>query len=320
MVPMQIIAAADGSSLGNPGPAGWAWYVDDSTWRAGGWPRGTNNQGELMAVLDLLEQTADKDADLRILCDSQYVINSVTKWMPGWKRKGWKKSDGKPVQNRELLEGIDEALAARKADGHRVDFEWVRGHAGHDLNEAADERARGAAEAFQRGAAPNEGPGFGGASLGDAGSQDAASDAPEERSAGAELAASNVTERGGAQAALGMPDNDFLSGERLGGQREEARVGGEALALFDDDDFLSDVGDDLTDDDADAATVALLKELERDEVANRRAASFRQFGVAARGKVSAIEVSRLAPGVALVTSSVDGADRTYHLSYCRSRS
>ncbi len=65
----MIIAAADGSSLSNPGPAGWAWFVDGESWRAGGWPHGTNNMGELKAVLDLLEQTADADDDLLILCD-----------------------------------------------------------------------------------------------------------------------------------------------------------------------------------------------------------------------------------------------------------
>ena len=86
----MITAAADGSSLANPGPAGWAWYIDDSSWRAGGWPHGTNNMGELKAVLDLLETTAELGEPLRILCDSQYVINSITKWMKGWKRKGWK--------------------------------------------------------------------------------------------------------------------------------------------------------------------------------------------------------------------------------------
>ena len=120
---MTITAAADGSALGNPGPAGWAWYVNDDCWHAGGWPHGTNNQGELMAVLDLFRATAHlPDEDLHILCDSQYVINSVTKWMPGWKRKGWRKSDGKPVLNVELLKDIDPALAGRK-----YTFEWVRG-------------------------------------------------------------------------------------------------------------------------------------------------------------------------------------------------
>ena len=156
---MTITAAADGSALGNPGPAGWAWYVNDDCWRAGGWPHGTNNQGELMAVLDLLRATAHiPDEDLRILCDSQYVINSITKWMPGWKRKGWRKADGKPVLNVELLKELDRELAGRK-----YTFEWVKGHAGHDLNEAADERARAAATAYQQGVAARSGPGFPGA-------------------------------------------------------------------------------------------------------------------------------------------------------------
>lgn len=155
---MTIVAAADGSALGNPGPAGWAWYVDDNTWAAGGWPHGTNNQGELMAVVDLLESTAHVDDELRILCDSQYVINAVTKWMPGWKRKGWRKADGSPVLNRELLERLD-----RATQGRRYTFEWVKGHAGHDLNEAADVRARGVATAYQNDAPIPIGPGWPGA-------------------------------------------------------------------------------------------------------------------------------------------------------------
>jgi ribonuclease HI len=153
---VTITAAADGSALGNPGPAGWAWYVNDDCWRAGGWPHGTNNQGELMAVLDLFRATAHlPDEELHILCDSQYVINSVTKWMPGWKRKGWRKADGKPVLNVEILRDIDQALTGRK-----YRFEWVRGHAGHDLNEAADDRARAAATSYQQGIAVRSGPGF----------------------------------------------------------------------------------------------------------------------------------------------------------------
>lgn len=156
---MTITAAADGSALGNPGPAGWAWFIDEARWRAGGWPRATNNQGELMAVLDLLRATADRASEpLLVLCDSQYVINSLTQWMPGWKRRGWRKADGKPVLNRDLLQLLDEAL-----QGRQVRFEWVKGHAGHPLNEAADLRARSAAEAYQRGSEPDAGPGPGGA-------------------------------------------------------------------------------------------------------------------------------------------------------------
>ena len=153
----EIIAAADGSALGNPGPAGWAWYIDDDHWASGGWAHGTNNMGELKAVLDLFEATASRPgAKLRVYCDSQYVINSLTKWMPGWKKKGWKKSDGKPVLNRDLLEALDQALTGRD-----YEFIWVKGHAGHELNEKADSLANGAARAYQEGREPAHGPGFG---------------------------------------------------------------------------------------------------------------------------------------------------------------
>jgi len=152
---MTIRAAADGSALGNPGPAGWAWYVNDNCWAGGGWKHATNNQAELTAVLQFFRATANLDEDLLILCDSQYVINCVTKWLPGWKRKGWRKADGKPVMNVELLQEIDAELP-----GRRYRFEWVKGHANHPLNEAADFRARAVSEAYQRGATVPVGPGF----------------------------------------------------------------------------------------------------------------------------------------------------------------
>ncbi|WP_110239680.1 RNase H family protein [Nocardioides gilvus] len=152
---MTIIAAADGSALGNPGPAGWGWYSDDDHWACGGWPNGTNNMGELMAVLDLLQQTAHLDEPLHVICDSTYVINSITKWMKGWKRKGWKKGDGKPVMNVEIMKALDAAM-----QGRQVTFEWVKGHSGHRLNEEADRLATTAAEAWKAGGAPDPGPGF----------------------------------------------------------------------------------------------------------------------------------------------------------------
>jgi ribonuclease HI len=152
---MTITAAADGSALGNPGPAGWAWYVDDAHWEAGGWKHATNNAGELKAVLELFRATAHLDDDLLVLCDSQYVINTVTKWMHGWKAKGWRKGDGKPVMNLEIIKELDEAMA-----GRRYRFEWVRGHAGHPMNEAADARARAVSEAFQAGRPIPHGPGW----------------------------------------------------------------------------------------------------------------------------------------------------------------
>lgn len=154
---MTITAAADGSSLGNPGPAGWAWYVDEDTWDAGGWPKGTNNLGELTAILRLLEATADTGEELHILADSQYAINVVSKWRLGWKKRGWTKADKKPIKNLELIQEIDRAM-----EGRRVTFEWVKGHAGHRMNERADDLARACAEAYQAGRTPEPGPGFGG--------------------------------------------------------------------------------------------------------------------------------------------------------------
>jgi ribonuclease HI len=155
---VTIIAAADGSALGNPGPAGWAWYRDDTCWAAGGWAHGTNNLAELTAVLDLLQQTAHLSEDLLVYCDSTYVINSITKWMPGWKRRRWTKGDGKPVLNLATMQSLDEAMA-----GRRVEFAWVKGHSGHPLNEAADRLANGAALSWKGGEAPPPGPGFEGA-------------------------------------------------------------------------------------------------------------------------------------------------------------
>lgn len=167
---MTITAAADGSSLGNPGPAGWAWYVDEDTWDAGGWPQGTNNLGELTAILRLLEATAETGEELHILADSQYAINVVAKWRLGWKKRGWTKADKKPIKNLELIQEIDRAM-----EGRRVTFEWVKGHAGHRMNERADDLARACAEAYQAGRTPEPGPGFGGGASRDAASADQAS-------------------------------------------------------------------------------------------------------------------------------------------------
>lgn len=156
----MLTVGVDGSALGNPGPAGWAWYIDDSNWQAGGWENSTNNRGELSAIVKVLEATQDTDHDLSILADSQYAINSITKWMPGWKRKGWKKSDGKPVNNQDLMIQLDELMTAAKTAGRTITFEWVRGHSGHPLNEAADTRANAAAKAFQSGKTVPTGPGL----------------------------------------------------------------------------------------------------------------------------------------------------------------
>lgn len=155
---MTITAAVDGSSLGNPGPAGWAWVVSEDCWDAGGWPSGTNNLGELNAVLELLKATAQAglaDQELHILADSQYAINVISKWSPGWKKRGWVKADKKPIKNLELIQEIDRAM-----QGRIVTFEWVKGHAGHPLNERADDAARLCAEAYRDGRDIPTGPGF----------------------------------------------------------------------------------------------------------------------------------------------------------------
>ena len=152
---MTTVVAVDGSALGNPGPAGWAWYVDENCWAAGGWPSSSNNRGELTALLEPLKATASTNEELHVLADSQYVINSVTKWMSGWKKRGWRKSDKSPVLNADLMQAIDKAITGRK-----VSFEWVRGHSGHPLNEAADDKARAAATAYQRHVSVESGPGW----------------------------------------------------------------------------------------------------------------------------------------------------------------
>ena len=152
---MTTVVAVDGSALGNPGPAGWAWYVDENCWAAGGWPSSSNNRGELTALLELLKATAPTNEELHVLADSQYVINSVTKWIAGWKANGWRKADKKPVVNVDLMQAIDKAITGRK-----VSFEWVRGHSGHPLNEAADDKARAAATAYQRHGSVERGPGW----------------------------------------------------------------------------------------------------------------------------------------------------------------
>ena len=295
---MEIVAAADGSSLGNPGPAGWAWVTAEGDWRAGGWPRGTNNQGELMAVLDLLRATDGLDASLRILCDSQYVINSVTKWMPGWKRRGWKKSDGKPVQNRDLLEQIDAALAGRE-----VSFEWVRGHSGHDLNERADDYARAVATAYQRGVEPETGPGLGdGRGAGSAAGASRAGAADADGAAGAD----------GAGGLERVSDPASAASKRAGSERAGSEgaartvAGGEGASL---DAALFDLDDESFAADTSAAAVAELRRLEADS-AGREHPDFERAGPVLAGDPELVRVLLVGSGVAVVRSQISGRERT----------
>ncbi|MFF3378724.1 ribonuclease H [Streptomyces sp. NPDC002680] len=142
----RVVAACDGASKGNPGPAGWAWVVADGSesparWEAGPLGRATNNVAELTALERLLTAVAP-DVPLEIRMDSQYAMKAVTTWLPGWKRKGWKTSTGKPVANQELVVRIDELL-----DGRSVEFRYVPAHQvdGDKLNDFADRAASQAA-------------------------------------------------------------------------------------------------------------------------------------------------------------------------------
>lgn len=150
----RVVVATDGSCLGNPGPGGWAWYVDEHHWRAGASRSTTNNQMELQAILEAL-RSLPREAILQIESDSKYAIDAMTSWIHNWRRRGWKTAAGTPVANKDLIVAIDRELA-----GRTVKFVWVRGHAGHSLNEAADTRARAAATAAQQMLPVDEGMGW----------------------------------------------------------------------------------------------------------------------------------------------------------------
>lgn len=148
----RIIAACDGASKGNPGPAAWAWVIADgsgepSRWEAGPLGVATNNVAELTALERLLS-AADPAAPMEIRMDSQYAMNAVTTWLPNWKRKGWRTASGKPVANQELVVRIDALLGGRD-----VEFRYVPAHqvGGDRLNDFAD-RAASHAAVVQEGA------------------------------------------------------------------------------------------------------------------------------------------------------------------------
>lgn len=145
-----VVVSTDGSALSNPnGPMGWGWANHaDGRSDAGGATNGTNQIGELCAVLEALRSHADIE-DLIIETDSQYAINSSTTWVKNWKRNGWRNAAKKPVKNVELIKAIDAELARRPG---RVRFTWVKGHAGNEFNEIVDDLARGYAGAAQSGA------------------------------------------------------------------------------------------------------------------------------------------------------------------------
>lgn len=142
----RIVAAADGSSKGNPGRAGWGWVVADAhgspqRWESGPLGTATNNSAELTALQRLLEATPS-DTPLEVRMDSQYAMKAVTQWLPGWKRNGWKTASGSPVANRDLVERIDTLLTGRE-----VNLVYVPAHqeGGDRLNAIADQAASDAA-------------------------------------------------------------------------------------------------------------------------------------------------------------------------------
>ncbi|HUI96898.1 MAG TPA: ribonuclease HI [Xanthobacteraceae bacterium] len=129
----------DGACSGNPGPGGYGAILEwDGRVREikGGEPHTTNNRMELMAAIAALE-ALKRPVTVDLHTDSQYLRNGIMTWINGWKRNGWKTADKKPVKNVDLWQRLEAALAR-----HTVRWHWVRGHAGHDLNERADALAR----------------------------------------------------------------------------------------------------------------------------------------------------------------------------------
>lgn len=134
----HVIMYTDGACKGNPGPGGWgALLIYGKTEKEikGGEDDTTNNRMELTAAIKGLNQLR-RPCKVSLHTDSVYVRDGITKWMHGWKARGWKTAAKKPVKNRDLWEALDEAQAR-----HEVEWIWVKGHAGHDGNERADELA-----------------------------------------------------------------------------------------------------------------------------------------------------------------------------------
>lgn len=145
----HVIIHTDGACKGNPGPGGWGAVLqtggghEKELW--GGEANTTNNRMELMAAIMALE-ALKRPCKVELHTDSKYVMQGITEWMRGWKARGWLTADKKPVKNADLWQRLD---AARLR--HDVKWRWVKGHAGHELNERADQLAnRGVAELPRR--------------------------------------------------------------------------------------------------------------------------------------------------------------------------
>jgi ribonuclease HI len=131
----DVVIYTDGACKGNPGPGGWgallrAGAAERELW--GGEPHTTNNRMELLAVIHGLSALT-RSCAVTVYTDSEYVKNGITTWIHGWKKRGWLTADRKPVKNQDLWQRLDQ-LAAQ----HRVDWQWVKGHAGDPGNERAD--------------------------------------------------------------------------------------------------------------------------------------------------------------------------------------
>lgn len=129
----------DGACSGNPGPGGWGAilrYKGVEKELCGGENPTTNNRMEMMAAIMALE-TLSRPCPVTLYTDSQYVMKGMTEWLKGWKARGWKTADRKPVKNDDLWQRLDAACAR-----HQITWQWVKGHAGHPENERADQLAR----------------------------------------------------------------------------------------------------------------------------------------------------------------------------------
>ncbi len=145
----HVVIHTDGACSGNPGPGGWGAILAFGSHEKelkGGEPHTTNTRMELMAAIAALE-ALKRPCLVDIHTDSQYLRDGIMKWIHGWKRNGWRTADRKPVKNVDLWQRLDEALEL-----HRVNWHWVRGHAGHAGNERADQLARDAIAAVRSGA------------------------------------------------------------------------------------------------------------------------------------------------------------------------
>jgi len=142
----SVTIYTDGACSGNPGPGGWGVllvYQGKEKELSGGEPETTNNRMELTAAIMALE-ALKRPCAVDLFTDSQYVRHGITQWMHGWKARGWKTADKKPVKNEDLWRRLD---AARQR--HDVTWHWVRGHAGHPENERVDALARAGMAPFK---------------------------------------------------------------------------------------------------------------------------------------------------------------------------